>query len=469
LRNSYERPQLSFAAKFVEWLLGPLVFVWLATAATGIFMITRAVDESFDAQLEDLARAVAAHVVPTGNARVPLRLTAAGDALLRFDRFDDRHYALRGADGRVFGGDPEMPPVVGALREGGVTLGSGLLGEDAVRIAALQVPLPGAGDAPAVLQVAETLSRRHELAAGLRTQSFLPQLVLLAGACALVWYGLTYVISPMRRLKSAIDERDSFDLTPIDPAQAPTELAPLIESVNALLARVAENFETQRRFIADAAHQLRTPLAGLKSQTEVALAADDPETVRTALTRLEQSSERAIHLANRLLALARAGTVHAPAHVPVPLAPLARRIAGEFVPRAIERGIDFGVEVDEATAPTLARADPVLIGELVSNLVDNALRYTPAGGTVTLAVRGRDGGDVVVEVADSGPGIAPKERERVFDPFYRGADVPSGGTGLGLAIVRAIAAAHGAAARADDGPGGHGTTMRVTFPAAQTA
>ena len=464
-KPSYERPRLSFAAKFVEWLLGPLVFVWLATAATGIFMITRAVDESFDAELGDLARAVAAHVVPTGNPRVPLRLSAAGDALLRFDRFDDRHYALRGADGRVFAGDPEMPPVVGAVSAGGVTLGSGLLGEDAVRIAALPVPLAGAGEATAVLQVAETLSRRHELAAGLRTQSFVPQLVLLAGACALVWYGLTYVITPMRRLKSAIDERDSLDLTPIDPAQAPLELTPLIESVNALLARVAENFEAQRRFIADAAHQLRTPLAGLKSQTEVALAAGDPDAMRAALERLEQSSERAIHLANRLLALARAGTVHAPAHVAVPLVPLARAVAGEFVPRAIERGIDFGVEVDDAAAPTLASADPVLIGELVSNLVDNALRYTPAGGTVTLAVGAAAHGGIVVEVIDSGPGIAPAERERVFDPFYRGADVPSGGTGLGLAIVRTIAVAHGAVAEALPGPAGSGTTMRVTFPA----
>ena len=239
MRNSYERPRLSYAAKFVEWLLGPLVFLWLATASSGIFMITRAVEESFDARLEDLARAVAKHVVPTGNPKAPLRLSPAGDALLNFDRFDDRHYALRGADGQVFAGEPDMPPVTGALNGGEVTLHGGVIGEDTVRIAALRVPVAVPAQRSVVLQVAETLSRRQDLATSLRTESFVPQLLLLGGAFVLVWYGLAYVISPMRRLKTAIDKRGTLDLRPIDPMHAPTELMPLIGSVNALLGRVA--------------------------------------------------------------------------------------------------------------------------------------------------------------------------------------------------------------------------------------
>ena len=469
MRNSYERPRLSYAAKFVEWLLGPLVFLWLATASSGIFMITRAVEESFDARLEDLARAVAKHVVPTGNPKAPLRLSPAGDALLNFDRFDDRHYALRGADGQVFAGDAEMPPVTGALNGGEVTLHGGVIGDDTVRIAALLVPVAAPAQRPVVLQVAETLSRRQDLAASLRTESFVPQLLLLGGAFVLVWYGLAYVISPMRRLKTAIDKRGTLDLRPIDPMHAPTELMPLIGSVNALLGRVEENFEAQRRFIADAAHQLRTPLAGLRSQTELALAEEDPAALRQALGRLDQASARAIHLANRLLALARAGTVHAPAHVAVPLAALARTIAEQMVPRAIECDIDFGLEVDPTAADVRIQADPVLIGELVSNLVDNALRYTPHGGTVTLGVRALADARVAIEVVDTGPGIAPAERERVFDPFYRGKDVPSGGTGLGLAIVRAIADAHEADILIGEGAGGRGTRIRVSFPAEPAA
>ena len=465
MRNEIERPRLSFAAKFVEWLLGPLVYLWLATAAFGIFMIAQAVDESFDARLTDLARAVAGHLVVTGDARVPLRLAPAGEALLHADRYDDRHYALRTVDGPVFAGDPDMPQVTGALDDEAAQVQGGVLGDDTVRIAAIAVPAAGVAGGKAVLQVAETLARRRELTASLRAESFLPQLLLLGGAFALVWYGLTYVIAPMRRLKSAIDRRDSLDLTPIDPIQAPEEMQPLIESVNALLARVEDNFEVQRRFIADAAHQLRTPLAGLKSQTELALAERDPAEMRNALRRLEQSTERTIHLANRLLALARAGTVHAPNHVPVPIVPVVREVVSEFVPRAVERDIDFGIEADDVDSPTLARADPLLIHELLSNLVDNALRYTPAGGIVTVSVRRARDGKIELDVVDSGPGIPPAERDRVFDPFYRGNDAAPGGTGLGLAIVRAIANAHHAQIMIGSGRDGRGTVIRVTFPA----
>ncbi|MFO1413219.1 MAG: sensor histidine kinase N-terminal domain-containing protein [Burkholderiales bacterium] len=456
---------MSFAAKFVEWLLGPLVYLWLATAAFGIFMIAQAVDESFDARLTDLARAIAGHLVITGNPQAPLRLTPAGEALLHADRYDDRHYALRFADGHVFAGDPDMPQVTGTIDDENPQVQGGVLGEDTVRIAAVPIPLPGAGDGRVVLQVAETMARRRDLTASLRAESFLPQLLLLGGSFALVWYGLTYVIAPMRRLKSAIDRRDSLDLTPIDPVQAPEEMQPLIESVNALLARVEDNFEVQRRFIADAAHQLRTPLAGLKSQTELALAQRDPEAMRAALQRLEQATGRTIHLANRLLALARAGTVHAPDHVPVPLLPLVRDIVGDFVPRAVEREIDLGLEAEDGNPPTLERADPLLIREMLSNLVDNALRYTPPGGVVTVAVRRSPEGAPEIDVVDSGPGIPPEERERVFDPFYRGSDAAPGGTGLGLAIVRAIANAHHAEILVGAGARGKGTVIRVTFPA----
>lgn len=465
MRNEIDRPRLSFAAKFVEWLLGPLVYLWLATAAFGIFMIAQAVDESFDARLTDLAHAVAGHLAMTDDPRAPLRLTQAGEALLHADRFDDRHYALRTVDGTVFAGDPDMPQVTGSLEDESAQVQGGVLGDDTVRIAAIAVPAAGVPGGKAVLQVAETMARRRELTASLRAESFLPQLLLLGGSFALVWYGLTYVIAPMRRLKSAIDRRDSLDLTPIDPVQAPEEMQPLIESVNALLARVEDNFEVQRRFIADAAHQLRTPLAGLKSQTELALAERDPDEVRKALRRLEQATERTIHLANRLLALARAGTVHAPNHVPVPLLPIVREVVGEFVQRAVEREIDFGIEADEVLQPVLERADPLLIHELVSNLVDNALRYTPAGGEVTVAVRRATDGALEIDVVDSGPGIAVGERERVFDPFYRGADAVPGGTGLGLAIVRAIANAHHAQIQIGSGRDGKGTVVRVTFPA----
>jgi two-component system sensor histidine kinase TctE len=309
------------------------------------------------------------------------------------------------------------------------------------------------------------MTRRHALASKLRSASFLPQFVLLGGAFLLVWYGLAYVIAPMRRLKTAIDARNPLDVAPIDPAEAPQEMQPLIISINGLLTRVGENFEAQRRFIADAAHQLRTPLAGLKSQTEYALAESDPALMRAALERMASGTERATHLANRLLALARAETAHAPAYVPVSLTPLARAIVADFVPRAVERGIDFGLEVDEEDALTVDSADPLLLRELLSNLVDNALRYTPPGGTVTVRVQQSATGAPELEVVDTGPGIPLAERSQVFEPFFRGADAPAGGSGLGLTIVRTIADAHDAHVLLHAGSGDCGTRVRVTFAA----
>jgi two-component system sensor histidine kinase TctE len=392
-------------------------------------------------------------------------LTPGVEALLHPDRFDERHIALRDYNGRVFAGDPDMPLDAGPTNRDGVTLHGGILGDDAVRIATVLVPVAGMPNRQVVVQVAETMTRRHTLASRLRSASFLPQFVLLGGAFVLVWYGLAYVIAPMRRLKTAIDARNPLDVVPIDPAEAPQEIQPLIVSINGLLTRVGENFEAQRRFIADAAHQLRTPLAGLKSQTEHALAESDPALMRAALERMASGTERATHLANRLLALAHAETVHAPAYVPVPLPPLARAIVADFVPRAVERGIDFGLEVDDARTPTVGSADPLLLRELLSNLVDNALRYTSPGGTVTVRVQQSETGAPQLEVVDTGPGIPLAERSQVFEPFFRGADAPAGGSGLGLTIVRTIADAHDAHVLLCEGSGNRGTRVRVTFAA----
>jgi two-component system sensor histidine kinase TctE len=466
LPNSLKRPRQSFVAHFIEWLLGPIVFLWLATAALSIFMVSRAVDESFDTRLEDLAKAAATHLAPPAVSATPLQLTSAVDALVHSERFEDGFVALRGANGRIFAGETEMPPTIGPTDASGSSIYSGVIGDVAVRVASVRVPISDPGHEPVNVEVAETLGRRHALKSSLIAESFVPQLVLLGGTFLLVLYGLAYVIAPMRRLKTAIDARDSRDLTPIDPTQAPDELQPLIASINELLRRVEGNFEVQRRFIADAAHQLRTPLAGLKSQTELALAESDQATIRAALQRLAGGTDRAIHLANRLLALARAGTVHAPAQVPVAVNPIARSVVADFVPLALERGIDLGLDIADEDDSVILRADLLLLEQLLSNLVDNALRYTPTGGTVTVSVQSRRNRTTILEVTDSGPGVPAEERERVFDPFFRGADAPAGGTGLGLAIVRAIADAHGAHVVIENATVEGGARVRVVFESA---
>ncbi len=460
-------PAVSFVAKFLEWLAAPLLFLWLATAFVGLFMMAGAAERPYDQQLSEMVEAIAARAVVTGDPDSPLTIAPEAVLWLASDRIDTVHYALRRADGRVVAGNADLPPVPGAMAATGPTLHGGVVDGEPVRIASLAIDDPARVGERVVVQVAETLNKRQRLARQLQAQSLLPQLFVLASAFVLVWYGLAYVIAPMRRLNAAIDDRGSADLSPLDPGAAPPELQPLIASINGLMARLAANFEAQRRFIADAAHQLRTPLAGLRTQTELALAVRDPAALHASLRQLEASTERAVHLANRLLSLARAGTHEHPAHVDVDLVALGREAVLDRVPQAVEGGIDLGFEAPEGSPRIVIRGDPLLLRELLYNLIDNAVRYTPCGGAVTVAVALHPA--PTLAVADNGPGIPPAERERVLQPFYRGADNVVPGTGLGLAIVDEIARGHGAALRLGEPADGRGTRVTVTFPSPETA
>lgn len=455
-------PAMSFVGKFLEWLAAPLLFLWLATAFVGLFVMTGAAEEPYDQQLADAARAVAARIVATGDTGRPVKLPPEVALWLAGDSIDTVYHAIRRADGTVVASDAELPPPPGVLALAVPTMHGGVVDGEPVRVASVAIDDPSRPGSRLVVQVAETLHKRLRLARRLQMQSIVPQLFVLAGAFVLVWYGLGYVVAPMRRLNALIDRRGSSDLSPLDPGAAPPELQPLIASINGLMTRLAANFEAQRRFIADAAHQLRTPLAGLRTQTELALAQRDPEALRASLAQLEASTQRTVHLANRLLSLARAGTQQHPAHERVDLTALARDTVTDWVPRAVEQGIDLGFEAGPDNDAVEVRGDPLLLREMLSNLVDNAVRYTGAGGSVTVRVTGAPAGEL--SVADSGPGIPAADRERVLQPFFRGAHGSAPGSGLGLAIVDEIARGHGATLTLGDNHGQRGTRATVRFP-----
>jgi two-component system sensor histidine kinase TctE len=324
------------------------------------------------------------------------------------------------------------------------------------------------GDEPPVLvQVAETLEGRTQLANEIIKGVIVPQFVVLPVAVLLVWLALTRGLAPLTALQARIRRRRPEDRSPIDARGAPEEIAPLVESFNDLLARLSASIQVQKRFIADAAHQMKTPLAGLRTQSELALRQTDPEELRRSLRQIAAATERATRLVNQLLAMARAEHrgAEAPSFEAVDLAALARETVLEWVPQAIDRQIDLGVDVAVDAAQVFGV--PLMLRELLGNLIDNALRYTPAGGVVTVRV-GRDLAGVVLEVEDTGPGIAEAERARVFDRFYRVLGTRAEGSGLGLAIVREIAEQHDAVvsihapARAAD-PKLPGTVFRVRF------
>lgn len=451
--------------KYLVWLVVSLMFLMLATISISEFLVETAVDAPFDEKLTDYVRMLASDV-RADDSGVRVRPGTLG--LLRTDRQDRIFYALRDNDGNVVAGEPHLAVVAGPLRLGVPSLQNGQVGEEPVRVAALQIVDPRNAAEVLTLQVAETLNKRQALTETMRTQAVaLPQVLVVVVAILLIVYGYTYVLRPMQRLRALIDNRGSNDLSPLDPEAAPQDLRPLILSINGLMERLAGSIAAQRRFIADAAHQLRTPLAGIKSQTERALIEHDPATIRVTLRRLAAGTEHATALANRLLTLARAGTPLIAPAVAVDLIGIVSDTIADHLPHALKRRHDLGFEGPSHGSPCVVRGDALLLREMLSNLVDNALRYSPDGGAITVSIdRDPGSGCYTLAVSDSGPGIPPEERERVFEPFYRGADVVAPGTGLGLAIVRTIATTHGATVSLSEANGDRGLRVTVQFPRA---
>jgi two-component system, OmpR family, sensor histidine kinase TctE len=318
------------------------------------------------------------------------------------------------------------------------------------------------------VQVAETLDKRSELANDIIKGVILPQFVILPLAIVLVWFGLSRGLAPLTALQSNLRARRLDDLSPLEARRAPPEIEPLVTSFNDLLTRLAQNMELQKRFIADAAHQMKTPLAGLRTQAELALRQDVSAEVRRSLEQIATSSEHAARLVTQLLALARAeNRMSGQVFAAVEIAELARHAVRDWVQPALAKQMDLGYEGPDE--PVSIDGNALMLREMLSNLIDNAIRYTPAGGRITVRVRlDRPNHVVHIEVEDTGPGIPAAERARVVERFYRILGREGDGSGLGLAIVREIATMHGGTLTLDDNvyqtdPRLAGTLVRVSL------
>jgi len=292
----------------------------------------------------------------------------------------------------------------------------------------------------------------------------LPQFAIIPLAVALVWLGLSRGLAPVGRLRQRIHARRPDDLSPIKLRNVPEELQPIVAAFNDMMERLRGNLEAQQRFISAAAHQLKTPLTGLKTQTELALHESDPAHLRDYLLRIATGVDRAAHLTYQLLQLARAEASHElrQDREMIDLAASAREVAARCVPRALAKNIDLGFEASAAEGPPAKILGvPLLLCEMIENLVDNAIKYTPPGGRVTVRVHASPLPSL--EVEDTGIGIAPEDRERVFERFYRALGTETEGSGLGLAIVREIAELHRARIEALANPAGQGTLFRIGF------
>jgi two-component system, OmpR family, sensor histidine kinase TctE len=451
------RPR-SLHRQLLLWLLLPQLVLWIAGATFTYDVAARYAREGIDASLAQATRALARQVKPIGNGLF-IDLPRAAQDIIEADPDDRIQYMVSTPPGQFILGNRQLPgppvrsgrgepppnePLFYDARLDGVPL----------RLAALYVPIGEAEPRQMMLvQIARSQARGDELARRILRDTVLPLSAVIGVMTLVVWAGIRAGLAPLARLRALVENRGPGDLAPIELQAAPAEVRALAGAVNQLLGAVQESVAAQRRFISNAAHQLRTPLAGLKSQTEIALERNTDPALAERLARVHESAVRSAHLVNQLLTLTRAEPEAAAAQPrqALELLPLLQEVTAEHVPRALAAGIDLGMD-DTPAPPVTVTGAPLLLREAVANLVDNAIRYTGRGAevTVSLAV---DGDEAVVRVADNGPGLPAEQREAVFGRFVRGTQ-EGPGCGLGLAIVREIAQRHGGRAALQPGSGG---------------
>jgi two-component system sensor histidine kinase TctE len=472
-----ERSQHSLFGEILDWMLAPLLLLWPMSIAITYLIAQSIANQPFDRALEDSVTVLAQQVTAV-DGKVGVRLVLSARDLLRADEVDTIYFQIAGPDGAYVDGDrdmPQPPAMDEKLPIGAVQFYDAVLHGNDVRIAYAKVDLRkrrAQNEAPqaALVQVGETLDKRAQLANDIIKGVILPQFIILPIALALIWFALARGLSPLSELQRRIRARRPDDLSPIESGQVPEEISPLVRSLNDMLTRLAQTIDVQKRFIADAAHQMKTPLAGMRMQAELALRQTDRDEIHRSLEQVAKSSESATRLVNQLLSLARAEYVQPQTTelAAVELSSLARSVMQDLVPLSFSRRIDLGLE--QPPHPVTIVGDQLMLRELLTNLLDNALRYTPQQGSVTVRTRIDAARSIaLLEVEDTGPGIAPAERHLVFDRFYRILGTHNAtGSGLGLAIVREIAQQHNATVDIFHNPRSHdpkwpGSLFRVTF------
>ncbi|HRE12638.1 MAG TPA: sensor histidine kinase [Usitatibacteraceae bacterium] len=463
---SVARPAGGIQSRLLAWLIPAFVLIVAFNTVGAYRTALEAVNTAYDRSLLAVARTVAERLEFRAE-RVAVEVPHVALDFFESDLRGRVFYRVGGLSGEfVSGWDDLPPPPPGAPRsEDYFALAhfyDGRYGGEAVRVVALHQPI--FDERPrglALVQVAETMASREALTRRLLMDTLASQLLLVVLATAVTVIAVRAVLRPLGRLRQDLDARAAGDLAPIEATGVPREVGTLVAGMNDYVGRLRGALERQDRFIADASHQLRTPLAVLQAQAGLAVRETDPVRLRETLEAMDRSVGDTVHLANQLLTRARAQHgIATPAFADLDLAQVAREACLELGAGAVSKDIDLAFEGDR---PVPLRGDPTLVRELVKNLVDNAIRYTPEGGQVTVRLSGDDEAPSI-EVEDSGVGVAPGDRDRIFDPFYRAASGNQPGLGLGLSIVRDIARAHQAAIELGDGPGGAGLRVRVRFP-----
>ncbi len=456
----------SLLGEILDWMLAPLFLLWPMSVAITYVVAQNLANIPYDMSLSN-ALQVLGQQLEIENGLITLKMSAPARLALRTRENDGVFWKAIGPHGEYLGGDRDLPtpdhtPIHSS---NAVYYQNESLRDFEIRIAYTWVDLSLKDTGPVLLVAAESTDRRKQLANDIIKGVIIPQFFVLPIAVVLIWFGLSRGISPINALQGRLRARRPDDLSPIDENAAPTEIGPLITAMNDLLKRLSANVLTQRRFVADAAHQLKTPLAGLRTQAELAMRDETSGETQASLQQIVAGTIRATRLVNQLLLMANAENPGQVGMVDVDLNDIAREQTLEWVDQAINMGIDLGFDAQDD--PIIIRGQPLLLAEVLNNLIDNALRYTPAPGHVTVSVK-RHLTQIILAVEDTGPGIALEERECVFDRFYRVLGTRADGSGLGLAIVREIALRHNATIHVMDShkdqSANVGTRIEIRFP-----
>lgn len=462
------KPTDSLRGQLLRWLLLPLLLLLVVNAWFSNRAAVATADHAFDRLLLASAEAIG-DAIDVRDGKVVVDLPYAALQLLESNIQERIFYRVIGPAGKTLTGYDDLPQPETALapdKESAVY--SAEYHGEGIYLVALKKQLYGTElAAPLVIIVAETGEARYALSHEILLQGIARQGGLIVAAGLLVWFGLQRGLRPLTRLRDSLVARPPTDLRPIDPVSVQTEVRPLIDALNVHTARIERLLASRQRFVADASHQMRTPLSEMRTQIEYVLRQERPDLLRQTLEEIHLDIDRLSRLVAQLLLQARSEPdAYAGQHATaVDLAEVARACALEVASAARSKSIDLSFEAN--TAPCVVQGSDLLLHELVSNLVDNAISHGRDHGTVAVRVS-HDAERIVLEVVDDGPGIAPGERGKVFDRFYRAPGSTLGGSGLGLSIVRDICTSHGARIELATPGTGTGLAVRVSLPAAVT-
>lgn len=452
--------------QLLRWVLIPLVILLVVNIVLAYQLGHDSANRRHDKFLLEASK-ILLDQLRTNDGRVDFNLHTGALDILNTDPKDQVYFTLKGWKQNFHFGYSDLPLPENELSATPVYYLANYLGQP-VRMMAAILPESDVASGRVIVIVGKTLHVHQE-----RTQEWMWRIlpsqtlsILLAGI--MVWWGVGRGLRPLLHLRDEIVMRSSLDLRPLPENKVVAEVQPLIRSFNGLMGRLDESLVLQRRFVADAAHQLRTPLTGLKAQAELALRLEDTKEIHHSLQQIRKAADHAAHLANQLLALARTEpeVQRQEAMVGLDLAALAKQTTEYWVSRALSKNIDLGYESDAGEHNVTGNV--FLLGEMLNNLLDNAIRYVQPGGRVTIRLA-HDAAANILEVEDNGPGIPEAERERVFERFYRLLESNQDGCGLGLSIVQEIVKRHDADISVLSGAGGHGTRVRIKFPSKYSA